>query len=242
MVHNSTEVNLSFSRHLCLSRISHRPPRKLGFIFDINLNFRQHISQTCCFHHFRDLRRIRRYMYVAVAITISNTLVSGALDYCNSIYRNTHLKDILKLQRVQHCLAMLVTLSLLFSLSLQFIRSILSDVALLFYICTLTCQTLSSKQQDSSYNFDHLIIIYLMFQVLRQMSELWIVGISAHTLWSSLPDSIMHVGQITFPRKLKKHHRQLVYAPYLSSIPTQLFTTGTPIDCELLNPFCFDAL
>ena len=39
--------------------------RILGVTFDNNLNFTQHISQTCCccFYHIRDLRRIRRYVF-----------------------------------------------------------------------------------------------------------------------------------------------------------------------------------
>ena len=38
--------------------------KNLCVTFDKNLNFIQHISQTCrcCFYHIRDLRRIRRYM------------------------------------------------------------------------------------------------------------------------------------------------------------------------------------
>ena len=36
--------------------------KKLGVVFDSSLNFRKNISQTCraCFHHIRDLRRIRK--------------------------------------------------------------------------------------------------------------------------------------------------------------------------------------
>ena len=43
--------------------------RNLGITVDYNLNFRQHISQTCCccFYHIRDLRHIRWYMSLSVA-------------------------------------------------------------------------------------------------------------------------------------------------------------------------------
>ena len=53
----------------CFSPDTYVSARNLGVSFDNNLNFRQHISQTClcCFYHIRDLRRIRRYMYFAVA-------------------------------------------------------------------------------------------------------------------------------------------------------------------------------
>ena len=38
--------------------------RNLGVIFDKNFTFRSHISVICdsCFHHMRDLRRIRRHL------------------------------------------------------------------------------------------------------------------------------------------------------------------------------------
>ena len=76
----------------------------LGVTFDNNFNFRQHISQTCqcCFYHFRNLRRIRRYMSFAVAKTIATALVSSRFDYCNSLYYNVAPKDILKLQHIKN--------------------------------------------------------------------------------------------------------------------------------------------
>ena len=85
----------------------------LGGTFDNNLNFRHHISQTfhCGFDHIRDFRRIRRYMYFAVAKTIAPTLVSSRLDYCNPLYHNIALRDILRLQRAQNILARVVTRS-----------------------------------------------------------------------------------------------------------------------------------
>ena len=64
--------------------------RNLGVIFDINFNFRQHISQVCksCFYHIRDLRRIRRHISISTAKTISMALISSCLDYCNSLLNN----------------------------------------------------------------------------------------------------------------------------------------------------------
>ena len=54
-------------------------------------------------------------MSFSVAKTIATALVNGRLDNCNSLYHNIALKDILKLQRVQNCLARVVTHSSLFS-------------------------------------------------------------------------------------------------------------------------------
>ena len=120
LVHKSSVVNFIVfpPRHLCSGSILHRHSQH-GVTFD-NVTFRQHISQTCrcCFYHISDLRRIRRYMYFATA------LVSSRLDYCNSLYHNIDLKDILKLQHVQNCLARVVTRSPRFSHSVPLLKSL----------------------------------------------------------------------------------------------------------------------
>ena len=69
--------------------------RNLGVIFDSAFNFRQHISQVCnsCFYHIRDLRRIRRYISISTAKTISTALISSRLDYCNSLLNNIAKRD-----------------------------------------------------------------------------------------------------------------------------------------------------
>ena len=165
--------------------------QNLGVTFDNNLNFRQHISQTCrcAFYHIRDLRRNRRYMYFAVAKTIATALVSSRLDYCNSLYHNIALEDFLKFQRMQNCLARVVTRSPRFShsLSLKSMHWLSLRNRIIFQICAIIYQALSYKQpaylyyihcsllENSIDNFDHLIITYLLFPVLRQMSELEIV-------------------------------------------------------------------
>ena len=77
---------------------------------DENFNFKQHMSKTCrcCFYHIRDLRRICRFLSLSVAKTIATALVSR-LDYCNYLLYNTASNDIAKLQRVQNCLARVVS-------------------------------------------------------------------------------------------------------------------------------------
>ena len=76
------------------------------------------------FYHIRDLRRIRRYMSLSVAKTIATALVSSRLDYCNSLLHNVAIKDITKLQRVQNCLARVVTRSPRLSRSLPLLKSL----------------------------------------------------------------------------------------------------------------------
>ena len=52
------------------------------------------------------------------------TALSSRLDYCNSLYHNIALKDILKLQRVHNCLAGVVTRSPRFSQSVPLLKSL----------------------------------------------------------------------------------------------------------------------
>ena len=125
--------------------------RNLGVIFDKNFNFRQHISQMCrcCFYHIHDLRRIRRYMSLSVTKTIATALVSSSLDYCNSLLHNIAIKDITKLQHVQIFLARVVARSPRFSRSVPLLKSLHwlpVRYRIIFKICTITYQALSTKQ------------------------------------------------------------------------------------------------
>ena len=159
--------------------------KNLGFTFDKNFNFRQHISQTCrcCFfYHIRDLPRIRRYMSLFVAKTIATALVSSRLDYCNSLLHNIAIKDITKLQRVQNCLARVVTRSPRFSRSVPLLKSLHwlpVRYRIIFKICTITFQPNNlhiyiqcSLQQDSPDSFSRLVLVYFLFPELRRTLEL----------------------------------------------------------------------
>ena len=130
--------------------------------FDNNFNFRQHISLTCrcCFYHnFRDFRRIRRYIYFAVAKTIATVLVSRKLDFCNSLYHNIALKDILKLQHVQHCLPTVITRFICFSHSAPLLKSLHRlpvRYRIIFKICAIAFTAHSCKSE-----IRYLIVIHM---------------------------------------------------------------------------------
>ena len=81
--------------------------RNLGIVFDENFNFRTHINNVCklSYYHIRDLRRIRRHLNLDKAKCLASALVSSRLDYCNSLLHGVAVRDMLKLQRVQNCLA-----------------------------------------------------------------------------------------------------------------------------------------
>ena len=116
--------------------------------------------------------------------TIATALVSSRLDYCKSLYHNIVLKDIMKLQCVQNCLARVVTRSPRFSLTqyhfLNHCIGSMSDITLYLRSVQLPIKHFHpsnqhiyihcSLLQDGPDSFDHLI--YFLFPVLRQMSEL----------------------------------------------------------------------
>ena len=167
LLHKSSEVNLIvfFPTPIIIQNFTPSvSARNLGVTFDNSLHFRQHISQTsrCPFYHIRDLRRFRQFMSFAVTKTIETALVSSRLDYCNSLYHNIALNDILKLQSVQnHCIGSLSDIAL-FSTSVQLpVKHFHPSNQHIYIHCSLL--------QDS---FDHLILINFLFSVLRQMLEL----------------------------------------------------------------------
>ena len=109
-----------------LLKYKNKHSRNLGVLFDSSLNVRKHISQTCraCFHHIRDLRRIRKSLSLDLAKQIAVALVSSKLDYCNSLFHNVPEKHIARLQRVQHCHARVVTKVPRFSRSVPILKQL----------------------------------------------------------------------------------------------------------------------
>ncbi|KAK2184500.1 hypothetical protein NP493_262g00020 [Ridgeia piscesae] len=134
----------------------------IGVTFEENLNFKQHISKTCrCwFHHIRDLRRIRWLISLSVAKTIATALVSSRLDYRNALLYNIILQtnqDVAKRQRVQNCLARVVTRSPRFSRSLRLLKSLHwlpVHYRFIFKICTIAYQALSCIYTTSISKFN----------------------------------------------------------------------------------------
>ena len=203
--------------------------RNFGVIFDDKLNFREHISLICrtCFYHIRDLRRIRRYLPVSVAKTIATALVTSRLDYCNSLFHNIAIKDITKLQRVQNCLARVVTRYPRFTPSKPLLKSLHwlpVQYRIMFKMCTITYQALSSKQP--SYLHTLLTPIRKSIQLRSSTSDLLFVpkvntnmgtrafAVGAPTLWNMLPSSVKSVENIAkFRRHLKTYLYNLAYPP-----------------------------
>ena len=162
--------------------------KQLGVVFDSSLNFRKHTSQTCraCFQHIRDLRRIRKRLSLDLAKQIAVALVSSKLDYCNSLFYNIPVRDIARLQRVQNCLARVVTKAPRFSRSTPILKQLHwlpVKSRIHFKICTITFRTL--KDNQPAYLADLLVL------------PVSIVGASVTEKWRARPQTAR--ARISYP-------------------------------------------
>ena len=203
--------------------------KNLGVLFDSSLNFRKHISKTCrtCFYHIRDLRRIRKSLSLDLAKQIAVALVSSRLDYCNSLFHNMPENDIARLQRVQNCLARVVTNAPRFSRSVPILKRLHwlpVKFRIHFKICAITFRTL--KENQPAYLADLLVrpkcSKYLRstnsnrFVVLRIKTKTGsrAFTISGPALWNALPVPIRNAKTIlTFRKLLKSHLFDLAFPP-----------------------------
>jgi len=98
---NVIDISVDLSDHIKL----------LGVTFDTALNFDKHISNVCAssYFHIKALRRIRPYIDLPVAKSIASSIVGSRLDYANGALFGIPVRNIHRLQRVQNCLARVVT-------------------------------------------------------------------------------------------------------------------------------------
>ena len=203
--------------------------KNLGVLFDSSLNFRKHISQTCraCFYHIRDLRRIRKSLSLDLAKQIAVALVSSKLDYCNTLFHYMPEKDIARLQRVQNCLARVVTKAPRFSHSVPILKRLHwlpVKFRIHFKICAITFRTL--KENHPAYLAD-LLVRPKCSKYLRSTNSNRFVApriktktgsrafsISGPALWNALPVPIRNAKTIlTFRKLLKSHLFDLAFPP-----------------------------
>ena len=79
--------------------------RNLGVVFHFNFNFSNHVSQVIksTLVHARELYRIRPLLDLNTVL-LANALVSGRLDYCNSLFLSPTDFELRRLQLVQNSL------------------------------------------------------------------------------------------------------------------------------------------
>ena len=203
--------------------------RNLGVIFDHDFNFRSHIGQVCrsCFYHMRDIRRIRRYLSLENAKTLAHAMVTSRLDYCNSLLYGIADKDLKKLQRVQNCLARIVTKSPPRTRSvplLQKLHWLPIKFRIQFKINLLTFKTLSTAQPAY---LNDLLSTALPSRALRSNKGKLLTmprtrsktggrafGSCAPILWNTLPLCVRSApSTFTFRKQLKTFLFGLAYPP-----------------------------
>ena len=151
--------------------------RNLGVIFDSDFSFHKHIYNICksCFYHIglRDLHRIRRHLPLSTAKTISNSLITSRLDYCNSLINNIAKQDLSKLQRVQNCLARVVLRAPRFSPSLPLFKQLHwlpVNYRIKFKLSTLTYRALAIHQPP------YLASLLHFYNVPRQLQIIYLTA------------------------------------------------------------------
>ena len=205
--------------------------RNLGVFFDSGLNFCQHISQvsSSCFYHIRDLKRIRKSQPLALAKQIAVALVTSKLDYCNSILHEIPAKDLHKLQRVQNCLARVVTKASRFSCSipvLKLLHWLPIKFRIQFKICTFVFRCLNDGKPSDLFS---LLFSFFSVKHLRSnnTNKLKVPRIrtkfgarafyvSAPTPWNLLPVHLRVAKNIfSFRKLLKTHFFDLAFPPQI---------------------------
>ena len=104
---------------------------------------------SSCFYHIRDLKRTRKSLPLALAKQIAVALVTSKLDYGISLLHKISAKDLQKLQRVQNCLARVVTKAPRFSRSIPLLNSLHwlpIKFRIQFKICTFVFRCLNDGQ------------------------------------------------------------------------------------------------
>ena len=121
-----------------------------------------HSHQQCCklpYYHILDLRRFRKHLNLDQVKCLASALVSSRLDFCNSLLHGVALRDMPKLQRVQTCLARVVTRAGRFAPSSP-LRHCLQwlpiSFRIQFKILTLTYKTIFSGKPSYLANLIHL--------------------------------------------------------------------------------------
>ena len=203
--------------------------RNLGVIFDQDFNFKSHISRVCrtCFYHMRDIRRIRKHLSLKNAKTLAHALVTSRLDYCNSLLFGVAGREIGHLQRVQNCLARIVTKSPPRTHSaplLQKLHWLPVNFRIQFKINLLTFKTLTTSQP--AYLHDMLSFSTSrrserlsrgrLLSVPRTKSKIGARAFSscAPLLWNSLPLPVRSASSVASVKKhLKTYLFDLAYPP-----------------------------
>ena len=205
--------------------------RNLGVIFDSDFSFTNTflIIFICksCFYHIRDLRRIRRHLPLSTAKTISNSLITSRLDYCNSLINNIAKQDLSKLPRVQNCLSRVILRAPRFSPSLPLLKQLHwcpVNYRIKFKLSTLTYRALAIHQPPYLASLLHFSNVprQLRSSTSQQLSiprtKLNLgkraFSVAAPIIWNELPTTLKSCESLASLRKnLKTYLFKITFPP-----------------------------
>ena len=203
--------------------------RNLGVLFDADLSFKKHISIVIknCFFYVRDFKRIRRCLTLSASKTLATSLIGSRLDYCNSLFSGLPQKDLIRLQRIQNCLARTTLKAPRFSPSLPLLKTLHwlpIKHRISYKICSLGFQSLTLK--EPVYLFDTLNFRpevrnlrssgkrFLTIPKVSRIAGSRAFSFSFPTLWNSLPEQIRNAPDLhSFKKQLKTHLFRLAFGP-----------------------------
>ena len=193
--------------------------RNLGVIFDSDFSFHKHISNICrsCFYHIRDLRRIRRHLPLSTAKTISNSLITSRLDYCNSLINN--------IAKQATCLARVVLRAPRFSPSLPLLKQLHwlpVNYRIKFKLSTLTYRALAIHQPPYLASLLHFSNVHRQLrsstsqQISIPRTKLNLgkraFSVAAPIIWNELPTTLKSCESLaSFRKNLKIISSKLLF-------------------------------
>ena len=82
----------------------------LGVVLDRRMTFEKHATMMArlCHYHAHSIRHIRHLLSTELASTLVRSLILTRLDYCNSLFYDSHTRSIQTLQRLQNNAARIV--------------------------------------------------------------------------------------------------------------------------------------
>ena len=84
--------------------------KMLGVTLDSTMTLVGQIAATCgsSYMHIRRINTIRQYLTTDAVLTLTQSLVTSRLDYCNIIYNGLQMKSIKRLQLTQNAAVRLI--------------------------------------------------------------------------------------------------------------------------------------
>ena len=164
---------------------------------------------------------------LSTAKTISKSLVTSRLDYCNSLINNIAKQDLSKLQRVQNCLARVVLRAPRFSPSIPLLKQLHwlpVNYRIKFKLSTLTYRALAIHQPPYLASLLHFSNVprQLRSSTSQQLSiprtKLNLgkraFSVAAPIIWNELPTTLKSCESLaSFRKNLKTYLFKIAFPP-----------------------------